>query len=309
MNDKQPAPVVPRPSRLGFGAASLWGMPFFDEKQAHAILHAAVDAGITYIDTGPTYSAGNAEPRLGRFLASRSDREDLLVSSKAGTRKGNFGRLGKDFSPNWLRRSVEASLRRLGLARLPILLLHGPTREDLNDEVLTTLAKMRSDGMIGIAGVNSFDTAVLDRLPGSSGIEVAMLDYNLLRLDREPLIEKLATAGITVLAGAPLAQHLFSGRPMRVRAWRDLWYLARALRHRRRDLFVRQRYGFLFQQGDVTATQLALAFVLANPHVTSAVFSTTRLTHLRENLHARHVHLPAQVDAEIRAAYRAVAAP
>lgn len=290
-------------SRLGFGAASLWGMPFYDEAQAHAVLAAALDAGVNYIDTGPTYSSGNAEPRLGRLLARRPERHDLVVSTKVGTRFGDNGRLEKDFSPASVRRSVEQSLQRLGLQRLPLLLLHGPGLADFSDELLGCLADMRREGLIGHAGVNSFDGPVLARLPDLAGIEVAMLDYNLLRLGREPLIERLAGAGVGVLAGEPLAQHIFSGRPLKLRAWRDIWYLARALRNRPRDLALRRRYRFLSGRPEGSPAQLALAFVLNNPGVAAAVFSTTRLAHLQENLAAGDLVLPPDVDAAIRAAY------
>lgn len=290
-------------SSLGFGAASLWGMPFFDEKQAHAVLNAALDAGVNYIDTGPTYSRGNAEPRLGRALAGRADRHDLVLSTKVGTRRGRFGRFHKDFSPAWVRRSVDESLARLGLERLPLLLLHGPGVADFNDELLTCLADMRLKGVIGAVGVNSFEAHVLARLPDVPGIDVAMLDYNLLRLGREPLIERLAGAGLGILAGEPLAQHIFTGRPLNIRAWRDLWYLARAFKNRPRDLAMRRRYAFITGRPDGTPAQLALAYVLANPNVASAVFSTTRLPHLHENLVADGLTLPPDVAAAIRQAY------
>ena len=54
-------------SALGFGATSLWGMPFYDEAEAHRVLRTGLEAGMIYVDTGPTYSRGNAEPRLGQI--------------------------------------------------------------------------------------------------------------------------------------------------------------------------------------------------------------------------------------------------
>lgn len=287
-------------SCLGFGAASLWGMPFFEERSAQEVLLAALDAGIKYIDTGPTYSRGNAEPRLARVLAQCSVRRDLVISTKAGTRVGRFSRLVKDFSPAWIRQSVEESLSRLHLDHLPLLLLHGPRIDDLNDDLLRMLDTLKQDGVIGHVGINSFDPDVLARLPAFPTIEVAMLDYNLLRLERETLIADLSAAGVGILAGEPLAQHVFTGRPLRLRGLRDLWYLARALRYRPQDLALRQRYAFMREHPLYTPAQLALAFVLSNPGVSTAVFSTTRMAHLQQNLQAADMTLPLEVGHAIR---------
>ena len=287
-------------SALGFGAASLWGMPFYDEAEAHRVLRSGLEAGMTYVDTGPTYSRGNAEPRLGRFLSTWPDRDRLVLSTKAGTRMGRFGRLAKDFSPAWIRASVEASLGRLGLERLPLLLLHGPRVEDMTPALLDALAALRHQGRVTAVGINSFDTEVLERIPDWPGISVALLDYNLLRLDREPLIDRLASAGIGILAGEPLAQHVFTARPLRLRSARDLWYLARALRRRPADLALSRRYAFMQGQPEGTPAQLALAFVLANRHVASAVFSTTRVGHLQENLCAADLALSDDLARKIK---------
>ena len=290
-------------SPLGFGAASLWGMPYMSEPQAHSCLAAALEGGVRYIDTGPTYSRSNAEPRLARFLASYPGRHDLVVSTKAGTRVGRWGRLVKDFSPGWIRLSVEASLRRLRLEQLPLLLLHGPKLADLNTGLLTALEKLRQDGLVAHFGVSSFESSVLECLPSWRLFEVAMLDYNLTRLDREPLIEKLSAAGIGILAGKPLAQHTFSGRPLSIQSPQDIWYLARILRHRPSDLMLFKKFSFMAGQAiGATPSQLALAFVLENPHVSAAVFSTTRPAHVRENMAAIHVSLPESIQLAIRRA-------
>lgn len=290
-------------SCLGFGAASLWGMPFFDERAAQSVLCAAVESGLNYIDTGPTYSRGNAEPRLAGALASLGGRHDLVISTKVGTRQGAGGRLVKDFSPGWIRKSVEASLLRLGLDQLPLLLLHGPRLEDIGEPLLVALGRLRQEGKVSHFGINSFETEVLRAVPTYSVFSVVMLDFNLIKLDRESLIADLAETGIGILAGEPLAQHVFTARPLRLRGMRDLWYLARILRNRPADLLLNQKYRFMRDHPAGTPAQLALAFVLANQDVASAVFSTTRIKHLMENLAAASMQLPSSVDEMIRRAY------
>src|SRR5678816_3702928 len=112
-------------SEIGFGAASFWGKPAFDERTALGLVHAAIDGGVTFFDTGASYSAGEAEPRLGRALRGR-DAANLVVATKAGTFHAGGGRIGRDFSPQAVTASIERSLRNLGLESLPLLQLHGP---------------------------------------------------------------------------------------------------------------------------------------------------------------------------------------
>src|SRR5258706_7916698 len=84
-------------SEIGFGAASWWGRAAFSEADAQALARAALDGGVTFFDTGASYSLGNAEPRLGRALAG-CDKSGLVVATKAGTVFAE-GRVRRDFSP------------------------------------------------------------------------------------------------------------------------------------------------------------------------------------------------------------------
>jgi len=125
-------------SEIGFGAASWWGKPQFSERAAVGLVHAALDGGVTFFDTGASYSGGHAEPRLGRALRGR-DTAGLVVATKAGT-FAKDGRIGRDFSAAAVIASAERSLRNLGLEALPLLQLHGPATADLTDELRTALA-------------------------------------------------------------------------------------------------------------------------------------------------------------------------
>ena len=71
-------------SEIGFGCASWWGQKAFPEREAIALVEAAVEGGVTFFDTGAAYSGGNAEPRLGRALKG-VDASRLVIATKAGT--------------------------------------------------------------------------------------------------------------------------------------------------------------------------------------------------------------------------------
>ena len=170
-------------SEIGFGCASWWGKPAFDERQALALVHAAIDGGVTFLDTGSSYSAGEAEPRLGRALKGR-DTSGLVVATKAGTYHAGGGRIARDFSPQAITASVKRSLRNLGLDVLPLLQLHGPAATELNDDLLVALRDLKTRGLIRALGLNSFDPAVIEHAFGLPEIDVVMVDYNVLRPER-----------------------------------------------------------------------------------------------------------------------------
>ncbi|RAK61067.1 aldo/keto reductase [Phenylobacterium hankyongense] len=291
-------------SEIGLGCASWWGKPAFPEAQAVGLVHAALDLGVTLFDTGASYSAGEAEPRLGRALKGR-DVSQLVVATKAGSFHAGGGRIGRDFSPAAIVASAERSLRNLGLEALPLLQLHGPAIEELDDELLAALGDLKARGLVRALGVNSFDPAVIEHVIGLPGFDAVMVDYNVLRPEREPLIARAAGAGKGVLAGMALAMGHTGLQVARLKGPQDLWYAARGLMRHRQEVVRGARFSFLHRQPEITGSQAALAYVLANRDVSAAVIGTTRLGHLRENLAASDRALPDLLMERIKAAQAA----
>lgn len=271
-------------SEIGLGCASWWGQKAFDERQAVNLVHAALDHGVTFFDTGAAYSGGEAEPRLGRALKGRNlDR--VVVATKAGTRHDGR-RVIRDFSLEGIEASVERSLRNLGLETLPLLQLHGPAVAELDDRMLAMLDGLKRRGLVQALGVNSFDPSMIDHVVGLSVFDVVMVDYNVLRPERAPLIARAAGQGKGVLAGMALAMGHANRQVLRLRAPRDVWYALRALKNHRADITRGASFSFLSQIPGMTGSQAALAYVLADPNVSCAVVGTTRMAHLIDNLDA-----------------------
>ena len=287
-------------SEIGFGAASYWGKPRFAERTALGLVHAAVERGVTFFDTGSSYSAGEAEPRLGRALKGR-DVSQLVIATKAGTFHAGGRRVGRDFSAKAVTASAERSLRNLGLDVLPLLQLHGPAISELTDELRNALAGLKARGLVRALGVNSFDPAVIDHVIGLSDFDAVMVDYTVLRPEREPLIARAAMSGKGVLAGMALAMGHTGFKVANIRGPQDIWYAARGLVRHRADVAKGARFSFLAKVNGMTGAQAALAYVLANPNVCCAVIGTTRSAHLLENLAASGMTLPTEVIDRIRA--------
>lgn len=276
-------------SEIGFGCASWWGQRRFEEREAVALVHAAIDGGVTFFDTGAAYSGGEAEPRLGRALHGR-DLDGLVIATKAGTYHDGR-RVVRDFRPEAVEASVERSLRRLGLETLPLLQLHGPAIADLTPEMLESLTGLKRRGLVRALGANSFDPAVIDHIVSLPEFDVVMIDYNVLRPERQPLVARAAAAGKGVLAGMALAMGHANRQILRLGSPRDIWYALRALKNHRADIGKGAHFGFLSHLEDMTASQAALAYVLENGAISCAVVGTTRMAHLQENLTASGLRL------------------
>ncbi|HEX5379322.1 MAG TPA: aldo/keto reductase [Phenylobacterium sp.] len=285
-------------SEIGFGCASWWGQKAFSEAEALRLVHAAIDHGVTFFDTGAAYSGGEAEPRLGRALKGR-DNGRLVVATKAGTRFEG-GRVVRDMRPEAIEASVLRSLDRLGLEALPLLQLHGPATEELTDRFLDRLEGLKKRGLVQALGLNSFDPAVIEHAVELGTFDVVMIDYNILRPERAPLVARAAAAGKGVLAGMALA--MGHAGALKLRAPRDIWYALRALKNHRADIAKGARFSFLADLPGMSGPQAALAYVLENPGISTAVIGTTRMAHLLEDLGASGLALPPETRARILAA-------
>jgi len=110
---------------VGFGAMPIGGIygPVDDAVSTKA-LHAAIDAGMNFIDTSDAYGAGHSERVIGTFLKERPDREQIIVCTKGGN---NMVTGVRNFTPDYIRGCLEGSLQRLGVDAIDVYLLHNPT--------------------------------------------------------------------------------------------------------------------------------------------------------------------------------------
>lgn len=286
-------------TELGFGCASVWGKSFITDQQAKELFEQAYRLGIRYFDTG--YSYDMAERRIGMILKTSEivRREDIVISTKFGT-KCIDGKYIHDFTPEWVFPSVRSSLTTMGIDYVDMVLIHGPQISDLTPEYLAEIRRLKTEGLTKAIGINTFDTDVIEYIRDTGCVDFVMLDYNILRQDREPLIQSLYDHGIGIIAGAPLAESLYSSRVFRIRKPKDLWYLARALVNHRGKLIRGRKYYFVNHVPGLTGSQVVLRYVLDNPCVTTAVFGCTTPAHLTDNAKATDISLPEEITQQIK---------
>ncbi|MEV4512068.1 aldo/keto reductase [Dactylosporangium sp. NPDC049525] len=206
--------------KLGLGCAQLGNLYHeIDDERARATVDAAWDAGVRYFDTAPHYGLGLSERRLGEALRERR-RDQYTISTKVGrllvgdpAYAGGMDTEGFvvpathrrvwDFSRDGIRRSLEASLARLGLDRVDVALLHDP--EQHPEVALRTgfpaLAELREEGLVRAIGAGSKDAAVLTRLVKECSPDVVMVAGRFTLLEqpaRETLLPACAAAGVEV---------------------------------------------------------------------------------------------------------------
>jgi aryl-alcohol dehydrogenase-like predicted oxidoreductase len=111
-----------------------------------------------------------------------------------------------------------------------------------------------------------------------------MIDYNILRPERESIVAKLAAQHLGILAGMALGGGLYRKDRFRIRGVQDVWYIARAWKNHRSDIRRSRNFRFLEREQRLTGAEIALAWVLRNPKISCAVLGTTRMPHLLANL-------------------------
>ncbi|MBF9132955.1 aldo/keto reductase [Plantactinospora sp. S1510] len=207
--------------RLGLGTAPLGNLlGAVDDATATATVDAAWAAGIRYFDTAPHYGLGLAERRLGAALAGRP-RSGYTVSTKVGRRlvpdPDGAGRRDDegfdvpaahrrvwDFSADGVRRTLEASLDRLGLDRVDLLLIHDPEEHQAEalGQAYPALHELRAQGVIGALGVGSKRWDVLHRFVAETEVDAVMLAgrYTLLEQPAlDGLLPDCLSRGVSVL--------------------------------------------------------------------------------------------------------------
>lgn len=150
-------------SSIGLGAmpVSMGSGRDVPADQAEATIHAALDAGITLIDTADIYAPawdqmGHNEKIVARALASYpGDTSAVRVATKAGITRGEGERWGRDSSPAYLRRRLELALEHLERDQIDLFYLHRPDRTRLYSEVMETFATFRQEGLIAEVGISN----------------------------------------------------------------------------------------------------------------------------------------------------------
>ncbi len=204
-------------STIGLGTNAFGSR--IDADQTRAVVDAALDAGVTLFDTADTYGVGASEELLGAALGKR--RDDVVVATKFGMdmKGANGPDWGARASRRYVRRAVEASLRRLGTDHIDLYQLHQPDLVTPVQETLEALTELVTEGKVRYVGCSNFAAwEVVDAhwTAVSAGVQPfvsAQNEYSLYnRTAEEELVPALSRLGMSLIAYFPLAYGLLTGK-------------------------------------------------------------------------------------------------
>lgn len=201
----------PEVSAIGLGCMSFGGIfGATDERESHACLDAALEAGIDFLDTANIYGMGVSETVIGRWLGSR--KPDLVIATKAGIDNGPPRRF--DNSDPYLRSELEGSLRRLGRDHVELFYIHRRQQDIPVEDVVGSLSRLIDEGKIGGYGLSEVSPATLRRAHAVHPCLAVQNEYSL--WTRQPelgLIRACAELGVAFVPFSPLARGVFGDVP------------------------------------------------------------------------------------------------
>lgn len=265
---------------------------------AREIVAKALDSGINHFNTADVYTGGNSEQMLGRALGSR--RKDVVISTKVGGRM-NENLLDAGLSRRHILNSADDSLRRLGTDYIDVYLVHRmdphtPIEETL--EALNDLVRMGKVRYIGFSNWNAWSAAKATGLQDRHGwprFRAAEMYYSLIGRDIEhEIVPFVQDAGIGILAWSPLAGGFLSGKYTRQSPQGDGGRLASlnlVPYDQEKGYEVVERLRTIGATRGASPAQVALAWMLAKPYVSSILLGANKVAQLEDNLGALKVAL------------------
>lgn len=284
-------------SALGLGCMGI--SEFYgtvDESVGERTVAAALDAGITMLDTADVYGPFRNEELVGRVVAKR--RDNVVLATKCGLRHTDSG-FQIDGTPEYVKKAAEGSLRRLGVDHIDLYYQHRPDPKVPIEDTVGAMAELVAEGKVRHVGLSEPGPGTLARAHATHPITAIQTEWSLWSRDIEDEVLPVARErGIGVVAYCPLGRGFLTG------AFRSVDHLeASDLRrvHPRfqgenlaRNLVLLETLEEIAGARGATTAQIALAWLLARGEDVVPIFGTTRAEHLRQNLEASHLVLSAE---------------
>ena len=209
-------------TRIGIGAWAMggggwafsWGPQ--DDDASIAAIHAALDAGVNWIDTAPVYGLGHSEEVVARALEGRSPQP--YVFTKCARIWNEKREIGKSLKADSIRRELEGSLRRLKRDVIDLYQIHWPEPDEDLEEGWSTLAKLKQEGKVRWIGVSNFNKQQLQRAQAIAPITSLQPPYSILAREiEEDVLPYCQAHNIGVIAYSPMKSGLLTGTMTRER--------------------------------------------------------------------------------------------
>jgi aryl-alcohol dehydrogenase-like predicted oxidoreductase len=293
------------PLCLGTMMFGAWGNR--DHDDSIRVIHRALDAGINFLDTADVYSRGESEEIVGKALAG-ARRDDVVLATKVhGTMGDDPNQFGN--SRRWIVREVESSLRRLKTDWIDLYQIHRPEADTDIDETLGALTDLVRAGKVRAIGSSTFPASQIveaqwvARERGLQRFVTEQPAYSILvRRIEDDILPTCQRHGMGVLSYSPLTGGWLSGRwrkdsgqqeSSRASRLPERFDLSQPANQRKLDAV--EALAQLAEESGITLIQLAIAFVLNHPAITSAIIGPRTMEQFDGQLAAADVVLDAGV--------------
>lgn len=286
-------------SAIGLGCMGMshaYGMP--DDAESVATLHKALDIGINFWDTADIYANGKNEELISKVLAPNRDK--VFIATKFGFTNMSIGG-GKtqsrfDGSPKHVREAAEASLKRLGIDTIDLYYAH---RVDPNvpiEETVGAMADLVKEGKVRYLGLSEASPASIRKANAIHPIAALQSEYSLLTRDIEKeILPTLRELGISLIPFSPLSRGLITNDGFNSNDLKDNDFRKTTPRfngeYLANNLSLAQAFKEYATSKNITAAQLALAWVLAQGDDIIPIPGTKKRKYLQENANAAEVSL------------------
>ena len=267
-----------------------------DEGEAIATIHRALDLGVTLVDTADMYGPYTNEELVGRAIAGR--REEVVLATKFGIVRDadDPSRRGVEGRPEYVRKSIEGSLGRLGVDHVDLYYQHRVDPDTPIEDTVGAMAELVREGKVRYLGLSEAAPDTLRRAHAIHPISALQTEYSL--WSRDPEDEVLPTVrelGIGFVAYSPLGRGFLSGRFQSPEDLEEGDFRRRNPRFQgenfQRNLELVERVREIAEEKNATPAQLALAWVLAQGEDIVPIPGTKRRERLEENVAALDVEL------------------
>src|SRR5919206_736505 len=283
-------------SEIGLGCM---GMSEFygtaDEDEALATIARALDLGVTLLDTADMYGPFTNERLVGRAIRGR--RDEVVLATKFGNVRGPGGVwLGVNGRPEYVRKSCDGSLQRLGVDHIDLYYQHRVDRSVPIEETVGAMSDLVRQGKVRYLGLSEAAAATIRRAHREYPISALQTEYSLWTRDPEDeILPVCRELGIGFVAYSPLGRGFLTGR---FRTFEDLPeddYRRNSPRFQgenfQRNLDLVKRVEEIAKEKKITASQLALAWVLSRGKDVVPIPGTKRRKYLEENAAADRIRL------------------
>lgn len=289
---------------VGFGAWAIggpWKMGWgpIDDNDSIAAIQAGIDNGINWIDTAPVYGFGHSEEVVGRAIKGRRDK--VIIATKCGLLPDGEGGAKPQLKRGSVRKELEESLRRLAVDVIDLYQIHWPNPEEDIEEAWDEMNKAREEGLVRWCGVSNFSVEQMTRVSKIAPVTSLQPPYSMLRpAVEESIIPWCGEHGVGLVTYAPMLSGVLTGKMTKDRAsslpegdfrrnnkeWKEpnlsanIDFVENVLRP------IGKRHG-------VEPGQVAVAWVLKDKRVTSAIVGARTPTQVERNVKAAMVKLDA----------------